>query len=231
MKTIGFPRFIDENVYTMDEVDHIVEGLQQQINDIVSGDATVSLSASPSAIFVNEQSTINLTASANESATAIVIKKGSTTIDTGSGTSKSASDTVTPDSVGTIQYGAEFTIAGNTRTASRSVSVVNKIYYGIGTETISDYQDFVEDSGIQYQSARTSPNGSYTYTPTASNKYIYIIEPYSMSAINLDNVKLGNLGYNLQLVTDNATIDNTRYRVYRSVSDNQAVQFTITVNN
>lgn len=108
--------------------------LQQQINDIVSGDATVNLTASPTAIFADVESTINLTATTNKNASAIVIKKGSTVIGEGSGTSKSASDTVTPTEVGTIAYVAEFTISGNQRTANRSVSVVLPIYYGVGAE-------------------------------------------------------------------------------------------------
>ena len=112
----------------------VENSLQQQINDIVSGDATVNLAASPSAIFADVESTINLTATTNKNASAIVIKQGSTVIGEGSGTSKSASDTVTPTEVGTIAYVAEFTISGNPRTANRSVSVVLPIYYGVGTE-------------------------------------------------------------------------------------------------
>jgi len=108
--------------------------LQRQINDIVSGDAMVNLAASPTAIFAEEESTINLTATTNQNASAIVIKKGDTVIGEGSGTSKSASDTVTPTEVGTISYVAEFTISGNQRTANRSVSVVLPIYYGVGAE-------------------------------------------------------------------------------------------------
>lgn len=110
--------------------------LQQQINDIVSGDATVNLSASPSAIFAEVESTINLTATTNKNASLIEIKKDGATLPdgSGSGTSKSVSDTVTPTEVGTIAYVAEFTISGNPRTASRSVSVVLPIYYGVGVE-------------------------------------------------------------------------------------------------
>ena len=116
----------------------IEASLQQQINDIVSGDANVNLTASPTAIFADVESTINLTATTNKNASAIVIKKGSTVIGEGSGTSKSDSDTVTPTEVGTIAYVAEFTISGNLRTANRSVSVVLPIYYGVGVEYPSE---------------------------------------------------------------------------------------------
>ena len=203
--------------------------LQRQIDELVAGDATVNLTASHATIFAGVQTAITLTATTNKNASAIVIKKGGTTLGSGSGTSKAVTDTVTPDASGTIAYSAEFTISGNERTASRDVSVVNKIYYGIGGESIADYQEFA--SGAQTKPAQTTPNGSYTYTPTAEASYIYILEPYAMAQINLANVKLGDLGYNLKLVTDNATIDGARYRVYRSVADNQPVQFTISVNN
>lgn len=123
--------YVDEETARSQQVEN---SLQQQINDIVSGDATVNLTASPTAIFADVESTINLTATTNKNASAIVIKKGSTVIGEGSGTSKSASDTVTPTEVGTIAYVAEFTISGNKRTANRSVSVVLPIYYGVGTE-------------------------------------------------------------------------------------------------
>ena len=114
----------------------VENNLQQQINDIVSGDATVSLAASPTAIFADVESTINLTATTNKNASLIEIKKGGATLPggSGSGTSKSVSDTVTPDAVGTIAYVAEFTISGNKRTANRSVSVVLPLYYGVGVE-------------------------------------------------------------------------------------------------
>lgn len=123
--------YVDAETQRSQQVEN---SLQQQINDIVSGDANVNLTASPTAIFAEEESTINLMATTNKNASAIVIKKGSTVIGEGSGTSKSATDTVTPTEVGTIAYVAEFTISGNQRTANRSVSVVLPIYYGVGVE-------------------------------------------------------------------------------------------------
>ena len=125
--------------YTDVEIDRaqfVEADLQRQINDIVSGDATVNLAASPTAIFADVESTINLTATTNKNASLIEIKKGGATLPggSGSGTSKSVSDTVTPDAVGTIAYVAEFTISGNKRTANRSVSVVLPLYFGVGVE-------------------------------------------------------------------------------------------------
>ena len=147
----------------------IEASLQQQINDIVSGDANVNLTASPTAIFAEEESTINLTATTNKNASAIVIKKGSTVIGEGSGTSKSATDTVTPTEVGTIAYVAEFTISGNQRTANRSVSVVLPIYYGVG---------------VEYPAEMTKDNtprvpGSFNYAniATEAGEYLYFEIP------------------------------------------------------
>lgn len=158
--------YVDAETQRSQQVEN---NLQQQINDIVSGDATVSLTASPSAIFAEEESTINLTATTNKNASAIVIKKGSTVIGEGSGTSKSVSDTVTPSDVGTIAYVAEFTISGNQRTASRSVSVVLPIYYGVG---------------VEYPAEMTKDNtprvpGSFNYAniATEAGEYLYFEIP------------------------------------------------------
>lgn len=154
--------YVDAETQRSQQVEN---SLQQQINDIVSGDANVNLTASPSAIFAEEESTINLTATTNKNASAIVIKKGSTVIGEGSGTSKSATDTVTPTEVGTIAYVAEFTISGNKRTANRSVSVVLPIYYGVG---------------VEYPAEMTKDNtprvpGSFNYAniATEAGEYLY----------------------------------------------------------
>ena len=149
----------------------VENSLQQQINDIVSGDATVNLTASPSAIFAEEESTINLTATTNKNASLIEIKKGGATLPggSGSGTSKTATDTVTPTEVGTIAYVAEFTISGNQRTANRSVSVVLPIYYGVG---------------VEYPAEMTKDNtprvpGSFNYAniATEAGEYLYFEIP------------------------------------------------------
>lgn len=197
---------------------------QESINTFVLNSLVkVSLTASPTVMFVGETKSITLSTTSTPTATSISITGGniSTPI-----TSTSGTDSLTPTSAGTTTYTASFVAGGISKTATAKVSAVNKIYYGIGTS--GSY------AGIStYKSVRTNPYTSYTYTPTSAKPYIYLMIPYEMGAIDLSKVKLGDLGYNLQLVSDSATdVDGSkRYRVYRSVSDNQAVTFTITVNS
>ena len=89
-------------------IDDGLQMSQAQINAILMGDAiNVSLSATPSPVFVGVQYTISLVASVNTAANSIVIKKGSTTIATGSGTSLNGSDSITPSVAGNTTYTAE----------------------------------------------------------------------------------------------------------------------------
>lgn len=186
----------------------VENSLQQQINDIVSGDATVSLTASPTAIFADVESTINLTATTNKNASLIEIKKGVATLPggSGSGTSKSVSDTVTPDAVGTIAYVAEFTISGNKRTANRSVSVVLPLYYGVG---------------VEYPSEMTKDNtprvpGSFDYAniATEAGQYLFFEIP--------DDKKLTALAVvsapaDTSLSFEQITSQREGYKAYRNV--------------
>lgn len=158
--------YVDAETQRSQQVEN---SLQQQINDIVSGDANVNLTASPSAIFAEDESTINLTATTNKNASAIIIKKGDTVISEGSGTSKSATDTVTPTEVGTIAYVAEFTISGNQRTANRSVSVVLPIYYGVGVEYPAE---MTKDN-----SPRVPGSFNYANIATEAGQYLFFEIP------------------------------------------------------
>ena len=193
----------------------VENNLQQQINDIVSGDATVGLTASPSAIFADVESTINLTATTNKNASAIVIKKGSEAIGEGSGTSKSASDIVTPSEVGTIAYVAEFTISGNKRTATRSVSVVLPIYYGVG---------------VEYPAEMTKDNtprvpGSFNYSniATVAGEYLFFEIP--------DDKKLTTLAVvsapaDTSLSFEQVTSEREGYKTYRNVEPRGTGSYT-----
>lgn len=180
--------------------------LQQQINDIVSGDANVNLTASPTAIFADVESTINLTATTNKNASAIVIKKGDMVISEGSGTSKSATDTVTPSELGTIAYVAEFTISGNPRMVNCSVSVVLPIYYGVG---------------VEYPAEMTKDNtprvpGSFNYAniATEAGQYLFFEIP--------DDKKLTALAVvsapaDTSLSFEQITSQREGYKAYRNV--------------
>ena len=197
--------YVDAETQRSQQVEN---SLQQQINDIVSGDANVNLTASPTAIFADVESTINLTATTNKNASLIEIKKGGATLPggSGSGTSKSVSDTVTPDAVGTIAYVAEFTISGNKRTANRSVSVVLPLYFGVG---------------VEYPSEMTKDNtprvpGSFNYAniATEAGQYLFFEIP--------DDKKLTALAVvsapaDTSLSFEQVTSEREGYKAYRNV--------------
>ena len=180
--------------------------LQQQINDIVSGDATVSLTASPSAIFAGGMSNINLTATTNKTASEIVIKKDGMVIATGSGLSKSTVNAVSPEEVGTIAYTAEFTISGNNRTANRSVSVVLPIYYGVGTTYPSE---MTKDN-----TPRVPGSFNYSNIATVAGEYLFFEIP--------DDKKLTALAVvsapaDTSLSFEQVTSEREGYKAYRNV--------------
>ena len=80
------------------DVSEDIQDLQNQINAIVADKATVSLTASPSVVFIGEQKAITLTAKSSPVATSTVIKKGNTEIQTGTTGTVTGSDTITPSS-------------------------------------------------------------------------------------------------------------------------------------
>lgn len=212
------------DVYSREEVDSICDDLQEQIDALNVDKATVNLSVSPSTVFVGGTYTITLTATSNVAASSITLRHNGADMQVGSGTSFTINATVEATASGTESYSAVFTINGITKTVSKTLSKVNKIYYGVGTE--NSYSGVDTPKSIQ-----TNANGSYQFDTTSENKYAYILVPYAMSAINLNNVKLeSGFGYNLTLITDNATIDNARYRVYRSAENAANESFTVVIS-
>lgn len=204
----------------------VLDTLDGRIDAIIGGNATLSLSVSPVSIFANTSTSVIATATASMQATSINIKKGGTTVQSGSNTASiNYTETVTLSSGETITYSAESVINGVTKTVSNKiVRAYDKIYYGVGTE--NSY------SGITtYQSIRTNAAGTYTFNITSEKQYAYILEPYAMTAINLNNVKLDSgFGYNLQLISDNDTIDGVRYRVYRSAANATGENFNVVIS-
>lgn len=206
------------------DINTVCSNLQTQIDALNIDKITVNLSVSPSTVFVGGTYTITLTATSSVAAQYITIKHNGADMQVGSGTSFTINATVEATASGTETYSAVFTINGVTKTVSKTLSKVNKIYYGVGTE--NSYSGVDTPKSIQ-----TNANGSYTFTTTTENKYAYILVPYAMSAINLNNVKLeSGFGYNLTLITDNATIDNARYRVYRSAENAANESFTVVIS-
>ena len=192
-----------------------ITDLQNQINAIVADKATVSLTASPSVVFIGEQKAITLTAKSSPVATSTVIKKGNTEIQTGTTGTVTGSDTITPS--GDVSYQAEFVIAGITRTANATVSAVHPIYVGAGATAAA---------ATTKQSAKTSPAGTYNIPVATSGSYVWFLVPNTMS---ISSAKKN--GFNLQLEAPTTTTkDGVTYKVYRSSNTYDAGTETIVIS-
>lgn len=187
-----------------------IENLQNQINAIVADKATVSLTASPSVVFIGEQTNISLTASCNPAATAITIKKGNTVLNSSAETRTSlnaADNNITPSV--DITYSAEFVIAGVTKTATRKVSAVHPIYVGAGATA---------DSATKYPTAVTSPKGTYNISVETSGHQIWFVVPSTMT-ISGNKGTMNGYDFNFKAPVT-ITKDGVSYRAYESDTDN-----------
>lgn len=203
---------------TTDITDENLSMTQAEINQLVIGsNITVGLSASPSPIFVGTQRTISLSATCSRAATSITIKKGDAVLTTGSGTSLSYSDSITPSAAGNTSYTAEFVVAGLNKTASKSVTAVYPIRIGTGSS-------YVE--GTALSSAKTSPAGTYNVTVVNDGEYIYFNVPSSMS---ISGATMGGFAFPLE-AAQNKTIDGVSYKSYASSNTYDAGTLTIVIS-
>lgn len=178
----------------------------EALNDISAGIANVSLSVSPTAVFVGEQSGIIIGATSNMAASEIKIKRGDTVIGNGSGTTLNASDVITSSNAGNIAYAAEFTIAGRIKTASKNVAAVYPIYYGAG-QTYSD--------ATQKASVRTSPAGTYTINVPNTGDHVFFVVPRNM---NITKATMSGFDFPLNAPV-NIEIGGVAYKYYKDASD------------
>lgn len=207
---------LQEQVWTSDtNYTAEIQDLQNQINAIVADKATVSLTASPSVVFIGEQKPITLTAKSSPVATSTVIKKGNTEIQTGTTGTVTGSDTITPS--GNVSYQAEFVIAGITRTANATVSAVHPIYVGAGATA---------EAANTKQSAKTSPAGTYNVPVVISGSYVWFLIPNNMT---INSAKKNGFDFPLESPTT-TTKDGVAYKVYRSSNTYDAGTETIVIS-
>ena len=196
------------------------QGLQDQIDVIVSDKAIISLSASTATFIVGER-TFTLTASTNTSAESIIIKQGSNIIVTGSGKTLVQEVRVEQATAGNIEYTAEFTFTGgNKKPTDATIYFVNKIYVGSG----AIYTDVTTDSYAV--SARRSPAGIYNVTIAQNGQYAFFVIPATMS---ITKATLSGLDFPLDAPVSE-TIDSVSYKVYRSSNTNDAGTYQIVIS-
>lgn len=193
------------------------DNLQDQINAIVIDKAVVSLGVSPAAVFVGAESVITLTATSNTETSAIKIKKYGVAVASGSGVSLTGRNSVIPVSAGNINYTAEFTIAGLSKTASKSVAAVYPIRIGSGAA-------YVE--GTALSAPKTSPAGTYNVAVGRDMDYVWFNVPATMTIS-----KATMSGFNFPLEAAQAVeIDGVPYKAYRSSNTYDAGTLTIVIS-
>lgn len=192
-----------------------VAEMQNQINSIIAADAAVSLSASPSLVYIGEQNAISLSASTDTTAESIEINGGNISSPvSGSGESLDASDSITP--TGNTTYTATFVIAGITKTATKTVTAVYPIYYGAGADT---------DAATSVASIRTSPAGTYNVTVETDGSYIYFLVPSTMT---INGATMNGFDFPLD-AAESITKDGVAYKAYRSSNSIDAGTHSITI--
>lgn len=199
--------------------------LQQQIDEIVSGGATVNLVANPSVIFANTATDITLTASANKNASSINITGGELSEPiTGSGTQVSGTDQNVNLPVGTLAYLATFIISGLQRTASRTVSIANKIYYGAGqSDAILN-----TEAMVFHTPAVAQPSFTQVIT-TALNDYIYFEVPSEMN--NITKLELyDDPSFPSELAIESVATSRAGYKAYKTVNSRLAGTHTYKIS-
>lgn len=193
------------------------DNLQAQIDEIVSGGATINLTATPSPVFVGVSSTINLSATTNKNATNIKIKKGVDVLSVGSGSSLSGTDTINPSTAGNITYTAEFTISGLQRSTTRNVVAVYPIRIGSG----ATYTE-----GTVLNTPKTSPAGTYNVIVSNNEDYVWFNVPSTMT---INGATMSGFDFPLETPVD-VTIGGVAYKSYQSSNTYDAGSLTIVIS-
>lgn len=212
------------------DVEHFVDyhqNLQYQLDSINSSNAKVTLTASPSIIYVGDSNKrVHLTLTSTVAADTLEIKQGNTLLE---------SDTVDQTIVEcyapidtTTTYTGIAQIKGTTKSVNTKVSVVDYIKYGAMMEYNSNnMQSF-------YQLV-TTPSQTYNITVPAGGGYIYLYIP--------SNVLNGNYSLSMNLVSGDyksavtmgivSGQSNSEGKLWKSASsyDPGTFQFEVTTKN
>ena len=202
LSDIGLANAIETLV---NERDRKYESLSDKIDNLTENSLLVSLSVSPTTIFVGDSSTLVFSAKSKDSASSMIITDDNgNQIASGSGTSLVGSTTVTPSSEGVLGYSVTAVVNGTTLSAKSYVNCVRPIYYGSGT----NYTDATIVAG-----SKQTPNGKYTISVNSANNYIYFVVPSSMTI-----AKVLMNGLSMPMQSTSVQKDGQSYTSYQSVN-------------
>lgn len=197
-----------------------VQTLEDEVDELIAGGVTYSLTVNPSVIFKGVSTRITATATASKEMQEIEITAGGAEIvahtmtpaKTLTGT-KNVSDTTT--------FSANFQYSGKkTFNKSATVTAVYPIYYGAA----SAYTDVVNDSH-KYGTATTTPARTYTVNVTASGQRVFFVVPSTMT---ISKATLN--GFDFPLTMSSQTISGVAYKVYTSDNSYDAGNINIVIS-
>lgn len=155
---------------TFAEQSEIIAQMQMDIDSIISGSASASLTANKTVVYKGVPTAITFTAKCTPEADEIRILRGTEVKQTGSGASLQV--TVEENTQADVTYKAVFIVSGNPREVELRIKAVRPIYYGAGT---------TESDAVTETPARTSPAGTYTIHVPHDNMWIYFVIPEGMT--------------------------------------------------
>ncbi len=203
--------------------DETAKSLQQQINELASGGAKLTLTASKSAVLVGVPDTVTLTATTDRAASSIkiAVKLSGTEwgiIANGSGTTLQEQVTINQSDAGDVQYRASFTINGIDKNSDiKAVSVVYPICYGAQAEYSAEGltkwgQDASHPDGVATKTvART-----YTMQLDSTRRFIYFRVP-KVGVTGITSVAMGSGSETSPVSGGYVTeLEDANYRVWKS---------------
>lgn len=191
--------------------------LQNQINQIVDNTLNINFTLSPNIVFIGDTPTVEISISTDMAANDILLYKNEELIASGSGTSLTYTDVNEEPLETNIIYSVTCNVNNVNKTVNKTFNVVNKIYYGAGT----NYTD-----AVTVYSPSINPKGRYNVTVQTSGSYIYINVPNYM---DINNATLSGFEFPLDEPTT-VTIDNTEYKSYRSSNTVDAGTYEIIIS-
>jgi hypothetical protein len=139
----------------------------------VIGNLVFNLAASPTAVFVNETTSVRLTATTDKDAEIEIFNIDGSSIATGEGKSLVKDQSVTPSSKGTLTFRSRAKVNGVSKDTTRNISAVYPIYYGSGSTWSS--------ATTKYPTAKTSPAGTYSVTVASNGQHVFFLVPDGMT--------------------------------------------------